>query len=165
MNSKVCNFVTKSEHDSCFTEIFSWTVIIKWWNFLILFSSSQYIRFCNLFPYHLPWSKVVLSKCSYFPNPQLHLCSVVGIMLNIYIVLLASVLVVIASLFLQYDATLSYSIVGCLIFVSTTAMLGILFVPKVSAFVIFEMSIVRQPATAVQMWWFGFGNSAGKFTQ
>ena len=66
-------------------------------------------------------------------------------MLNIYIVLFTSVLVVIASLFLQYDATLSYSIVGCLIFVSTTAMLGILFVPKVSAFVIFEMSIVRQP--------------------
>ena len=76
-------------------------------------------------------------------NSQLHLCSVVGIMLNIYIVLLASVLVVIASLFLQYDATLSYSIVGCLIFVSTTAMLGILFVPKVSAFVIFETIIVR----------------------
>ena len=78
-------------------------------------------------------------------DSQLHVCSVVGIMLNIYIVLLASVLVVIASLFLQYDATLSYSIVGCLIFVSTTAMLGILFVPKVSALVNFEMIIVRQP--------------------
>ena len=78
-------------------------------------------------------------------DSQLHVCSVVGIMLNIYIVLLASVLVVIASLFLQYNATLSYSIVGCLVFVSTTAMLGILFVPKVSALVNFEMIIVRQP--------------------
>lgn len=54
-----------------------------------------------------------------------------GIIVNIYVVLAASVIVVIASVFLKHDPTLSYSIVGCLILVSTTIMLGVLFIPKV----------------------------------
>jgi len=57
---------------------------------------------------------------------------VVGIMLNIYVVVTTSVLVVIVSTFLKQDATLAYIIVGCLILVSTTLMIIILFVPKVS---------------------------------
>ena len=54
-----------------------------------------------------------------------------GIIVNIYVVLAASVIVVIASEFLQHDATLSYSIIGCLILVSTTIMLVVQFMAKV----------------------------------
>lgn len=54
-----------------------------------------------------------------------------GIILNIYVVLAASVITVIASIFLKDDANLSYSIIGSLLFLSTTTMISILFLPKV----------------------------------
>lgn len=65
---------------------------------------------------------------------------VAGIMLNIYVVLAASVIIVIASVFLKDDANLAYCIIGSLLFLSTTTMISILFLPKVCIFFLYMLS-------------------------
>lgn len=67
---------------------------------------------------------------------------IVAIILNIYVVLVASVIIVIVSISFKHDVMFSYGIVGGLILLSTTIMINILFIPKVREQVSLLLAVV-----------------------